>query len=277
MAPVYGAALDSVALYAVARLGGPMEAEAALGRWRPQRSIRRRLAAKIIVAMSRYLVEKLNTLEVENRESFDQARSMGRALITFSNHVSLFDDPWLVAAFSGSRWDDARWCATDALNFFGNPFSARLFSAGKGVPIVRGAGLDQPGMHFLEERLRDGDWVHIFPEGGRSRDPKQLRTPLKTGFAHLVKKTRPVVIPFHHTGMENVLPIGTRWPRTGNELTVRFGEWVDTAEGLADQSIEAITSWAEDRLLELEAASRGESVHALQGATAPVRRSRSSA
>lgn len=226
--------------------------QAALGRFRPGPSLRRHLATPVVVAACRVLMEGLNHLEIHNREAFDEARASGRPLLTFSNHVSLFDDPWLVATFSGMRWSRARWCATDALNFFDNRITARFFSFGKGVPIVRGVGLDQPGMHFLRDRLREGEWVHIFPEGGRSRTPRELRVPLKTGMAHLIKDTRPLLLPFHHRGMERVLPIGATMPRFGNELGLRFGTARDSDAGLADDSVEAITAWAQEQLLDLQ-------------------------
>ena len=36
--------------------------------------------------------------------------------------------------------------------------------------MERGAGLEQAGMRAAEARLAAGDWVHVFPEGTRSRD-----------------------------------------------------------------------------------------------------------
>jgi hypothetical protein len=36
--------------------------------------------------------------------------------------------------------------------------------------VERGAGLAQPGMAAAEARLAAGDWLHVFPEGTRSRD-----------------------------------------------------------------------------------------------------------
>ena len=212
----------------------------------------------VVVGLCRLIVEGLNDLEMVNREAFDAARASGRPLLTFSNHVSLFDDPWLVASFAGWQWGSARWCATDALNFFSNPVSARFFSFGRGVPIVRGAGLDQPGMTFLMERLRSvGEWVHIFPEGGRSRDPQHLRVPLKSGIGHLAARTRPLLLPFHHTGMERVLPIGSRVPRVGHPIRLVFGEAVDAATTLAHLGPDSITAWAQDQLLTLEASAYG--------------------
>ena len=36
--------------------------------------------------------------------------------------------------------------------------------------MERGAGLQQPGMLAAEQRLAAGDWVHVFPEGTRTKD-----------------------------------------------------------------------------------------------------------
>ena len=198
----------------------------------------------------------LNTLTMENYSAFSAARKQDTGLLTFSNHVSLFDDPLLTSCMSRTEWPRIRWIAADALNFFGTPLLAAVFNAGKCVPIVRGAGVDQPGMHFLAERLQHGEWVHIFPEGGRTRDVDgRIQTPLKTGMAELVRASKPVVLPFHHHGMREVLPIGGRFPRFGKTVTVRFGEALDSRGDLAERSIAEITEWATHQLLALQARS----------------------
>ncbi len=40
------------------------------------------------------------------------------------------------------------------------------------LPVERGAGLAQYGMRVAQSRVAAGDWVHIFPEGTRSRTGK---------------------------------------------------------------------------------------------------------
>jgi monolysocardiolipin acyltransferase len=193
----------------------------------------------------------LNTLRPDSDVS--ASRVEGRGLLTFANHTSLFDDPLVTSCLVDGDWQSVRWIAADALNFFGGPLRAAIFNAGKCVPIVRGAGVDQPGMHFLAERLDAGDWVHIFPEGGRSRDPEgRLQTPLKAGFAELVQAASPIVLAFHHVGMDRVLPIGSWVPRVGKAVTVRFGEPVDSRTELSSRSIAEITAWATEQLLTLE-------------------------
>ena len=50
--------------------------------------------------------------------------------------------------------------------------------------MERGAGLAQPGMAAAEARLAAGDWVHVFPEGTRSRDGRM--GPARRGVGRLV-------------------------------------------------------------------------------------------
>ena len=229
------------------------EAQRALARWKPVSSLKNRVAAHAVTGMSRFIMRRLNTLKIEGYQSFLATQGQTRGLLTFSNHVSLFDDPLLTSCMSGSEWSGIRWIAADALNFFGTPLLATVFNAGKCVPVVRGAGLVQPGMHFLAERLRDGEWVHIFPEGGRTRAVDGLlQTPLKTGLGELVRASKPVVLPFHHNGMREILPIGSRFPRFGKTVMLRFGEPLDTRAGLAELSTEEITDWATRQLLALQ-------------------------
>lgn len=226
----------------------------AVARFDPRPTAFRKALATLVAATSRGLMLHGNRLVIRGKERLETARSApGRGLLTYSNHVCLFDDPWLIACLSDANWDALRWIAADAMNFFGSSWKGRIFNAGKCVPVVRGAGLDQPGMHFLAERLRAGDWVHVFPEGGRSREEGgRLRTPLKAGLAQLVKAAEPILIPFYHRGMHEVLPIGTHVPRLGRSVQLLFGTALDSKDGIADLSAEDITLWVEQTLRRLE-------------------------
>lgn len=233
------------------------EIQAALGRFRPRPTLRGSAIAFVAVRLSRFVMQVLNHTDFVSLERLDRARRSGRGLLTLSNHVSIADDPLLTSCFVSGRWDETRWTAVDILNFFSTPWMAELFNAGKGVPIIRGGGIDQPGMTFLKERLAAGDWVHVFPEGTRTRREDARMVPLKPGFAHLVQETRPLVLPFHHWGMHEVLPVGGRLPKLGKRVVVRFGEAVDSDEGLADRSISEIVDWGESALGTLEAEALG--------------------
>lgn len=233
------------------------EIQAALGRFRPQRTLRGSVITFAVIRLSRFLMQVANHTEFIHLERFERARQSGLGLLTLANHVSILDDPLLPSCFASGRWDETRWTAVDVLNFFNTAWMAELFNAGKGVPIIRGGGIDQPGMDFLKDRLAAGDWVHVFPEGTRSRREDAQMGPLKPGFAHLIQQVRPLVLPFHHSGMREVLPVGGRIPRVGKRIVVRFGEVVDSDEGLADQSISDIVAWGESAFGELEAETRG--------------------
>ena len=213
------------------------EREAA-ARWKPGRKWYHPLLAAMVIRVSKFAMTTMNTLTIEGLERFHELRhGRDRGLLTYSNHVSLFDDPLLVSNFTLPRYEEIRWVAADALNFFGSRPKAWLFTAGKAVPIVRGAGLDQPGFHFLRERLNEGHWVHIFPEGGRTRDPQALMgASFKSGIGRLMAEARPAVLPFYHYGMHEVLPVGARLPRRGRTLRVVFGEAVDCDEAYVRQA-----------------------------------------
>ncbi len=231
------------------------EERQAVERFDPSASIAREWASVAVAAASRTLMTRLNTVHVHHRHRFEQARQaqdLGRGLLTFSNHVGLFDDPWLLSCFCGPEWGRLRWIAADALNFYGSPLRARISGAGKAVPIARGAGLNQPGMHFLAGRLQAGEWVHIFPEGGRSRDPNEgLRLPLKPGIAHLIQQSSPMVLGFTHRGMAAVNPIGRLLPGLGHTVHLDFGRVHDSADGLADAPVPTIMSWVEHQMIAL--------------------------
>jgi 1-acyl-sn-glycerol-3-phosphate acyltransferase len=238
----------------------------AVARWRSDRRWYHPLLAALVVRASRFVMRRMNTLTIEGRERFDAlVEREGRGLLTFSNHVSLFDDPLLTSNFAPSRYDDRRWVASDAINFFGSGWKAWIFTAGKCVPVVRGAGIDQDGFTFLRDRLAEGAWVHIFPEGGRTRDPDAImRAPFKLGIGRLIDETRPIVLPFYHFGMRGVLPIGSNRPRAGQDVRLLFGEptscdeaFIAATEGptaLHDdrERWEALSRWAYKELRELE-------------------------
>ncbi|MCO4748088.1 MAG: 1-acyl-sn-glycerol-3-phosphate acyltransferase [Proteobacteria bacterium] len=228
------------------------EIREALNRFRPYPTKRGRTIAFTGATLAKFIMRVLNHTEFMHLDNFTQAQASGRGVLTLSNHVSIFDDPLLTACFSTTRWPDMRWAAVDVLNFFSDEFKAAIFNGGKAVPIIRGGGIDQPGMTFMKERLAAGDWVHVFPEGTRTRHDAAHMGPLKPGFAHLIKATQPLVLPFHHRGMHEVLPVGGRIPKMGKRVVVRFGEVVDSAEGLADASISEIIEWAEQTFAALE-------------------------
>ncbi len=248
----------------------------ALQHWRSEKQWYHSFLCSSVVRISQLIMRRWNTLSFDGKERwdaiFDDRKSKNdncmkrQGLLSFSNHVSLFDDPLLVSNLGVSRYDDVRWIAADSKNFFGNNLKGLIYSAGKCVPIVRGGGLEQQGFDFLIKRLKLGDWVHIFPEGGRTREfAGQLQVPFKIGIGKLIYEARPLLMPFYHYGMHEILPIGTMIPNKGKEVNIHFGEaeciddnWWFQRLGTRVEEVESLFAWqrateyTQQILLELE-------------------------
>ena len=109
------------------------------------------------------------------------------------------------------------------------------------VPIVRGWGVYQPAMNFLQSRLDAGGWVNVFPEGKVNWPREDMR--LKWGVGRLVadcQAKKLMVLPVYHHGMASVLPNPLSKgesqpvvPRPGNLVTVCIGQPINLAPLLA--------------------------------------------
>ncbi|XP_058076717.1 uncharacterized protein LOC131225243 [Magnolia sinica] len=191
------------------------------------------LAVPILGNACHVFMHGLNRVQIYGAEKLHQAllqRSEGKPLITVSNHVAAVDDPFVIASLlPPSVLLDAnslRWtlCATDRC--FSNPVTSAFFRCVKVLPVSRGDGVYQKGMDMALSKLNQGGWVHIFPEGSRSRDGGRTMGSAKRGVGRLVMDADniPIVLPFVHTGMEDIMPIGTHFPKIGKMVTVLIGD-----------------------------------------------------
>ena len=94
--------------------------------------------------------------------------------------------------------------------------------AGPGGDQARCEALNQAGMIEACMRVDSGDWLHFFPEGGRSRD-LSLR-PARAGVGKVLFHTDPLVVPFCLYGTERVLPVGAKLPAVGQRIVIHVGE-----------------------------------------------------
>ena len=231
----------------------------------------KRILCNLVVNTSRFVMRGLNRVHFENPQEWNElTKNRAKGLLSFSNHVSYFDDPLLISNLGTTDYDDVRWIAADHKNFFGTAMKGFIFSAGKCVPIIRGGGLEQPGFDFLLERLAQKDWVHIFPEGGRTReDAGKLKTPFKLGIGRLLAEAQPIAIPFYHFGMHEILPVGSALPKTGRSVRVQFGQSTDIDDAWLQQHYDgqdgaelwkSLRDWSYQELSELERQTRPEGV-----------------
>ncbi|KAL8130481.1 hypothetical protein V2J09_019636 [Rumex salicifolius] len=192
------------------------------------------LAVPVLGNVCHVFMHGFNRVQVYGAEKLHQAllsRPKDKPLITVSNHVASIDDPFVIASLLPPHVlmdaRDLRWtlCATDRC--FKNPVTSAFFRSVKVLPVARGDGIHQKvGLDLAISKLNAGGWVHIFPEGSRSRDGGKTLGSAKRGVARLVLDSDniPVVIPFVHTGMQEIMPIGAKFPRIGKAVTVLIGD-----------------------------------------------------
>ncbi|XP_071543863.1 tafazzin [Panulirus ornatus] len=180
----------------------------------------------------------VNGYNVERLREWVSSRPEGTPLLTVSNHYSCIDDP---ALWGLLRWRDLwsartmRWSPAAHDIAFTRRIYSWFFSHGKCVPIIRGLGVYQQAMDFLIERLQEGQWVHIFPEGKVNMSMERMR--LKWGVGRLVYDSPvcPIVLPFYHVGMDKILPNQVPYiPRIGKTVTVVVGEPMDFKEFVSE-------------------------------------------
>ncbi len=83
----------------------------------------------------------------------------------------------------------------------------------------------QRGMDFALDRLREGSWLHLYPEGKVNVAQTYLR--YKWGVGRLLSEClpTPIVIPIYHLGMDRVLPNRKPYiPHFGQRVTICVGE-----------------------------------------------------
>ncbi|CAK8544630.1 unnamed protein product [Lathyrus sativus] len=191
------------------------------------------VAVPILGNVCHVFMNGLNRVQVYGLEKLYSAlmeRPKGKPLLTVSNHVASMDDPLVIASLLPPQVlldaRNLRWtlCATDRC--FKNPVTSAFFRSVKVLPLSRGDGIYQEGMDMALSKLNSGGWVHIFPEGSRSRDGGKTMGSCKRGVARFILDgdSMPVVIPFVHTGMQEIMPIGASIPRIGKRVTVIVGD-----------------------------------------------------
>jgi 1-acyl-sn-glycerol-3-phosphate acyltransferase len=104
-----------------------------------------------------------------------------------------------------SRPEPVRWITGAKEIAFTNPLTTWIFSSGKVIPIIRGAGIDQEAVHFCMDRLREGQWVHIFSEGKVNQTG--ILKKLRWGIGKLTTATEPtpIVLPIYIRGEYGML------------------------------------------------------------------------
>ncbi|KAJ4845123.1 hypothetical protein Tsubulata_038389 [Turnera subulata] len=208
------------------------------------------VAVPLLGNMCYVFMHGLNSVQVYGVEKLHEAllrRPKDKPLLTVSNHVASVDDPFVIASLLPPNVmldaQNLRWtlCATDRC--FKNPVTSAFFKSVKVLPLSRGDGIYQKGMDMAIAKLNSGGWVHIFPEGSRSRDGGKTIGSAKRGVGRLVldADTIPIVIPFVHIGMQEIMPIGASLPKIGKTVTVLVGDPIHFDDLLSAEGNERIS------------------------------------
>jgi len=163
-----------------------------------------------VYGRSRIPLER-KTLLISNHQSMIDSFAIGYSAFFPRNVLRPFLVPWSPAAQE---------------NFFKNKLLSWLFHQFKCIP-VRPGRRDVKALNRSVRALRDSTMV-LFPEGTRSRDGSIGRG--RAGAGMVISGTQPYVVPVTIEGLDRVLPIGSRFPRIGQQISIYFGRPMSFAD-----------------------------------------------
>ena len=149
-------------------------------------------------------------------------------VIVAANHASYLDIPILGCGMPRQA------CFIGRMDLFHGPIGMMMRLLGW-IPIRR-ERVDRKGFDEAIRRLKAGQAVVIYPEGGRSEDGRLK--PGKPGVGLLVASTGCPVVPARLDGTYEALPPGARWVRL-RPIRVTFGPPMDFSDWLDDDMKES--------------------------------------
>jgi len=172
-----------------------------------------------------WLIIKLFSYKIYHK---GRLKELKPPFILVSNHLTLID-PWFVqyaTTFPRSYWRPWLfvWNLPEQTNYF-RGFLVPFIWLSKTIPIIRGATPKEQKLtkDKIINVLQNNEAIHIFPEGTRSRTGRIEN--YTTGIGRIYQRVpNCTILPVYIRGIENVLPIGRKFPRIFKKIDVVIGE-----------------------------------------------------
>ena len=186
------------------------------------------VVTNVVVAGLLVVFRVFNRTTVIGREHVGYARNT----LLLSNHQSMIDS-FLVGTMAFFPRSLVKpylipWNPAAVENFYKTPVLAWFSDVWRCIPIREGRR-DLTALRRMLKVFPRGVMT-LFPEGTRMRGNKVGSG--RVGAGVLMLSAKPKVIPVAIEGMQEVLPIGSRWPRFFKRIYVSYGAPIDYSEFL---------------------------------------------
>lgn len=166
---------------------------------------------------------RLNKTIIVGKENLPYCRNR----LIISNHLTMIDSWFISMVFC---WPQAikkpllvPWNLPEEKNFMRRQPLKLMCQLWQCIPLNRGTGDLFSKMPEITDKLRRGSLM-IFPEGTRSRRPRGgVLYRWTAGSGRLAYETKATVIPVAIRGIEDVLPVGRRFPHFGKKIIIVIG------------------------------------------------------
>jgi len=202
-------------------------------------------AAAVLIPPYYTLLAGLNRLRVYGK---DRLPPRGTGFFLLSNHISMVDGQVLsIVTFPRTYWFPSK------ASFYRSTTQGLAYLAltgFKSFPVRRGER-DLKSIRLIEDLLKRGESVLLFPEGTRSKDGTLGKG--KVGVGKIVRDSKPVVVPAYVEGFDQIMVHGKAIPRVGQRAAIQFGYPLDlqdlydaepgraNSRAIVDRVMEAIT------------------------------------
>ncbi|GAA5998223.1 hypothetical protein JCM5350_007941 [Sporobolomyces pararoseus] len=172
-------------------------------------------------------------VRIDGLPQFLEKLNKDQGVLTISNHVSVVDEPFMWGSIPLRNFlnpKTLRWTLGASDMMFNGKLDSWFFRKGQVIETFRGKGIYQAAIDLAAQKLDNGNWVHIFPEGKiKQEDLTNLRR-FKWGISRILMEceTLPLIVPVWIKGFEEVMDeprVSPHFvPNTNKNITILYGQ-----------------------------------------------------